>query len=138
MGRGARSGCKCAAPSYLFAMRSKFLSRCLLLLAFTVLMAIGCATKPKVDWNTRIGSYNFDQAVVELGPPDRQATLTDGKRVVEWVVGRTGGGGFSLGLGSFTGHTGVGVSQTVGTGMREKILRLTFNQNGQLLNWVKN
>jgi hypothetical protein len=120
-------------------MNTRLRLLCLLALILTVLLPAGCASKPpKVDWNTRVGNFTFDQAVTELGPPDRQATLTDGKKVAEWVVGRTGGGGLSLGLGTFTGHTGVGVSQTLGTGARDKILRLTFGPNGQLLNWARN
>lgn len=120
-------------------MKAKLFLGFVLLASLTVLLASGCASKqPKVDWDARVGNYTFDQAVAELGPPDRQASLTDGKNVVEWIVGRTGGGGFSIGVGTFTGHTGVGVSQTVGSGRRDKILRLTFDQNGQLLNWVRN
>src|ERR1043166_8539424 len=57
------------------------------LLIFLVWSA-GCATTPKIDWNSRIGSYTYDQAVLEFGPPDRAATLTDGTRVVEWITAR--------------------------------------------------
>src|SRR5262245_20080627 len=48
----------------------------------------GCATAPKIDWNSRIGTYTHDQAILELGPPDRAATLTDGSKVVEWLTSR--------------------------------------------------
>lgn len=113
-----------------------------LLVLFAGLLAggvvTGCATKPKVDWNSRIGSYTYDQAVVELGPPDRQARLSDGRNVAEWVVGHTGGGGVTFGIGSFSSHTGVGVSQTVGSGGRDKILRLTFDAHNQLVEWNQN
>jgi len=102
------------------------------------LFATGCASKPKVDWDGRVGNYTYDQAVVELGPPDRQATLQDGRKVAEWVVGRSGGSGVSIGMGSFTGRTGVGVSQSVGSGGRDKILRLTFSEDGTLLDWIRN
>jgi hypothetical protein len=98
----------------------------------------GCATKPKVDWSTRIGHYTYDQAVVELGPPDRQARLSDGRNVAEWVVGHTGSSGVTFGIGSFSRHTGVGVSQTVGSGGRDKILRLTFDASNQLVEWSQN
>src|SRR3989442_1020288 len=37
----------------------------------------GCAST-KIDWNSRIGNYTYDQTVVELGPPDKYAKLTDG------------------------------------------------------------
>src|SRR5262245_31305974 len=49
---------------------------------------LGCATAPKIDWNSRIGNYNYDQAVLEMGPADRSAALTDGTKVVEWLTAR--------------------------------------------------
>lgn len=98
----------------------------------------GCATKPRVDWNSRVGNYTYDQGVVELGPPDRQSTLSDGRRVAEWVTGHTGGSGFSVGVGSFGRNTGVGVSQSVGSGGYEKVLRLTFDKDGKLTEWKRN
>ena len=106
--------------------------------AFVVtLFAAGCATKPKADWNARVGNYTFDQAVIELGPPDRQSTLSDGRKVAEWVTGHSGGSGMSVGFGSFGSHTGVGVSQSVGSGGYEKVLRLTFGTDGKLLEWTR-
>ena len=42
----------------------------------------GCATQ-HVDWNTRIGTFTFDQAVTELGPPDKQAKLSSGQTVAD-------------------------------------------------------
>ena len=106
--------------------------------AFVVtLFAAGCATKPKTDWNARVGNYTFDQAVIELGPPDRQSTLSDGRKVAEWVTGHSGGSGMSVGFGSFGSHTGVGVSQSVGSGGYEKVLRLTFGTDGKLLEWTR-
>ena len=47
----------------------------------------GCATR-RVDWSTRVGSYTFDQAIYEIGPPDKQAKLTDGTLVAEWLTHR--------------------------------------------------
>lgn len=111
------------------------------LLAGALLLAClgqGCASTPKVDWDARVGNFTYDQAVIELGPPASEATLTDGRKVAEWVVGRSSAGGVSLGFGSFSGSTGVGVSQTVGSGPRDKILRLTFGADGKLLSWARN
>jgi len=102
------------------------------------LFAPGCATKPKTDWNARVGNYTYDQAVVEMGPPDRQSTLSDGRKVAEWVTGYTGGSGVSFGVGSFSRNTGVGVSQSVGSGGHEKVLRLTFDSEGKLTEWKRN
>jgi hypothetical protein len=37
----------------------------------------GCVTQ-KIDWSARVGNYTYAQAVMELGPPDKSAKLTDG------------------------------------------------------------
>ena len=47
----------------------------------------GCATQ-RVDWAARVGHYTYDQAVAEMGPPDKQAKLADGTTVGEWLVNR--------------------------------------------------
>src|SRR5687767_542648 len=59
----------------------------LTLLAITCL-APGCATS-KVNWENRVGNFTFDQAVLELGPPERSAELSDGRRVAEWLTYRS-------------------------------------------------
>ena len=116
-------------------------NRLLCALLFAVSLALwlgGCASKPKVDWNARVGNFTYDQAVVELGPPNRQSDLSDGRKVAEWVTGYSGGSGMSIGFGSFGRHTGVGVSQSVGSGGYERILRLTFGNDGKLTEWKRN
>jgi hypothetical protein len=55
-------------------------------------LLIGCAST-RIDWNGRIDVYNYDQAVTELGPPDRFAKLTDGTIVAEWMTRRGYSGG---------------------------------------------
>jgi hypothetical protein len=92
----------------------------------------GCQTTKPTDWNSRVGIYTFDQAVTELGPPDKQAKLSDGKTVAEWITHREGGGSFSVGTGFYGGNNGVGVSQTVGTGYNDRVLTLTFGTNNVL------
>ncbi|MEJ0091545.1 MAG: hypothetical protein WDM80_17590 [Limisphaerales bacterium] len=115
------------------------------LLTFIVLTTAfitGCKTTPPVDWNSRVGSYTYDQAVIELGPPDKQATLDDGKTVAEWITHRSGGSGLSVGTGFFSGGggsgAGVGVGQSIGSGYRDKVLKLTFDADHKLLAWSKN
>src|SRR5260370_41555203 len=60
------------------------LSACAVTLALALLALTGCATRHKIDWSARIGNYTFDQAVLEFGPPAKQAKLTDGTLVAEW------------------------------------------------------
>jgi hypothetical protein len=119
-------------------MKSTSLFCGLMLAVAGLLFAAGCATQPKVDWNARVGNYTFDQAVVDMGPPDRQSELSDGRKVVEWVTGYSGGGGLSIGIGGFSRHTGVGVSHSVGSGGYERVLRLTFGADGRLTEWRRN
>lgn len=97
----------------------------------------GCATTKKIDWNSRIGNYTFDQAVVDFGPPDKQQRLTDGKNVVEWITRRSQGGSVSVGTGFFSGPAGVGIVNSTGPTYYEQKLRLTFDTNGLLSAWSK-
>jgi hypothetical protein len=107
-------------------------------LSLLVLLLAGCSTN-KVDWNARVGNYTHDQAVLELGPPDRESTLSDGGRVAEWLVSRLrspdyywGGGGWRGGWwgGGWGGYVQSG--QTY-----ETFIRLTFSPDGKLQAWKK-
>ena len=46
-----------------------------LLALLGALVVSGCVTN-RVNWNARIGNYTYDQAIVELGPPDKVAHLS--------------------------------------------------------------
>jgi len=120
--------------------RRSLLRILLLVVTFLVLNFVftGCKSTPEIDWNNRIGSYSYDQAVTELGPPDRKETLSDGKVVADWIE-RSRGGGFSFGVGTgfSTGGAGVGVGQTVATGPHDHVLRLTFGPNTKLVSWER-
>ena len=109
------------------------------LLLFTAALALfaGCATH-RVDWNTRVGHYTLDQAVVEFGPPDKQARLSDGKLVAEWITHYSNGGSVMVGTGFYSHHTGVGIIQSTGPSYYEHKLRLTFNPDNVLSGWSKN
>jgi hypothetical protein len=117
-------------------LAAKFSLFAVLFLAATFI--VGCRTVPPIDWNSRVGTYTFDQAVTELGPPDRQAKLSDGKTIAEWITHRSGGTGFGVGTGFYTGGVGVGVGQSVGSGYRDRILKLIFDTNNVLASWSKN
>lgn len=61
----------------------------LLGLLLLVLVATGCASsKNRIDWNSRIGTYTYDQAVLDMGPPAKEAKLQDGTVVAEWMTQR--------------------------------------------------
>ena len=107
------------------------MKRFLGLLTFAALFLTACATAPKVDWQSRVGNYTFDQAVLELGPPDKDAKLTDGTRVSEWLTyrGRTGG--------AWITRSRHGWIQTLDSPSPDYYLRLTFEPNGKLQAWHK-
>jgi hypothetical protein len=100
------------------------------------ILFLGCATH-RVDWNARVGTFTFDQAVTELGPPDKQAKLSDGHNVAEWVTRYNSGPTVSVGTG-FSRYPGsVGVVQTYPANTYESKLRLTFSTNNVLERWRK-
>jgi hypothetical protein len=107
------------------------------ILALSVAFLAGCATTPPVDWNSRIGNYNYAQAVTELGPPDRQARLSDGKIVCKWFVQPPVGPRFNSGMSAY-GNNDFGAGQTIGSGYNNQMLQLTFGTNGTLIAWLKN
>jgi hypothetical protein len=81
-----------------------------------------------------VGHYSYDQAVVELGPPDRQAKLDDGTIVAEWLTGR--GTTYIYGTGAPYGpYTGGGTATAQTTPNR--FMRLTFGTDGKLAGWKK-
>lgn len=110
----------------------------LFLFTFAAWLVAGCATTKPIDWNSRIGTYTFDQAVADYGPPDKQTTLSDGDLVAQWITRRGGGSSVSVGTGFFSGPVGVGVGQTVGSPAPDHVLNLTFGADGKLVTWKKN
>jgi hypothetical protein len=61
----------------------------LLLLLLAALLLPGCAsTQKKTDWTARVGMFKYDDAVIEMGPPDKEARLTDGTIVAQWLTRR--------------------------------------------------
>lgn len=64
-------------------MKCRLQRSALVCLALVWLLA-GCAHK--IDWKSRVGSYTYDDAVRELGPPDKKETLSDNTLVAEWVT----------------------------------------------------
>jgi len=110
-----------------------------MLLALAITFVVSCKSTPPTDWPARVGTYTYDQAVTALGPPDKQAKLTDGDTVADWVTRHSGGTGLSIGTGFFSGGgsaVGVGVGHSIGNG--DKVLTLTFGTNNVLKAWSKN
>jgi hypothetical protein len=108
----------------------------LVLLAVMAALFAGCAT-PRINWSARVGTYTYDQAVIDLGPPDKQAKLTDGRRVAEWISHYSNNVSTSFITGGGYPYGG-GVVQTVGPQYYEDKLRLTFTTNNVLSEWSRN
>ena len=104
---------------------------------FLALLLAGCASTPKADWNSRIGSFTYDQAVAEMGPPDKSARLSDGSSVAEWFSKHSSSVSFGVGTGFYSRGSSVGVGQTVGTSPSGEYLRLTFGADGKLARWER-
>ncbi|MEW6304607.1 MAG: hypothetical protein AB1705_14120 [Verrucomicrobiota bacterium] len=100
-------------------------------LLLTAVAFTGCATA-RIDWASRVGNYTFDEAVVELGPPDKSATLKDGTKVAEWITQR----GYARG-GYVITHHGYWFDSYSLPPSPDAMLRLTFNPEGRLTEWKR-
>ncbi|MFM2082074.1 MAG: hypothetical protein RL380_765 [Verrucomicrobiota bacterium] len=107
---------------------------------FLALLLVGCASTPSINWDARVGNYSRDQAIGELGPPDREAALSDGSMVGEWLLQRGRTQTFvSPGYTYWTPHGYVnGGGNYVDSAMLpDYFLRLTFGSEGRLRAWKK-
>lgn len=104
------------------------------MVAVFLLVFTACKTTPKIDWAGRVGVYSYDDAVREMGPPDKTTLISTG-RVADWVNGRDRGTAFSFGVGSHGRGGGVGVGTGTGGSVTEFVLRLTFDGQDKLLTW---
>jgi len=124
---------------YIKAMKAylavKALSAAILFLAAA--FVAGCKTTPRVDWNSRVGSYTYNQALAELGSPDKQTKLSDGKTVDQWIT-LHGNTGFSGGAAYAGGNDGMGTPQPIAQSYKDHVLELTFGTDGKLVSWAKN
>lgn len=105
--------------------------------ALLIVALSGCATRPRVDWASRIGNYTYDQAVLELGPPDKTATLASGERIADWVLRRGYSRVyFSSVFGAYPYYIGPTHPVYVDS-FPEVVLRLTFDREGRLQSWKR-
>ena len=109
----------------------------LAVLLFAAGFLAGCQTTPAVDWNGRVGNYTYDQCVAELGLPDKENTLSDGKISYQWIT--LHGGTRVVTNGGYTGATGgMGTGQPMVQAYQDHILELTFDREGKLIAATKN
>jgi hypothetical protein len=109
------------------------------LIAALAVWLAGCATA-KIDWAARVGNYTFDQVVIELGPPDKQAKLEDGTVIADWLTRR--GDRSVYPVGGYYGPYGPWIYGPCYPGYVDSYspdyyLRLTFGPDGRLKAWKK-
>lgn len=107
------------------------------------MLVTGCVTTPRVDWSSRVGVYTYDQVVIELGPPDKMATLSDGAIVAEWITnrGRYYGSSAAYGYygapyGRYGGYPGFVLAPQYLDKSPDKFLRLVFDPRRVLVSWT--
>ena len=131
--------CTSAKLGYIKTMKANLAAKVLSLavLFLAVAFIAGCKTTPAVDWNSRVGAYTYNQAVADMGQPDKQAKLNDGKTVDQWIT-LHGNNGFFAGGGYGSGNYGIGSGQNLGQSYKDHVLELTFGPDGKLVSWAKN
>ena len=102
------------------------------LLVVLVFLTVSCASGPRtnikgIDWGGRIGTYTYEEALVELGEPDVITESSEGI-IAEWVVRRSPMVSFGFGFGA----PGVGVGTSVSPPPSGEYLHLRFDKNGKL------
>ncbi len=106
-----------------------------LVLLLAALALAGCVT-PKIDWTARVGNYTYDQAITEMGPPDKNAKLTDGTVVADWLTRRAqtiiAPEPYFLPPGCYFGPLTPMYSESY---FPAQYLRLTFGPDGKLKTW---
>ncbi len=78
------------------------------------------------------------EARVGIGPPDKQAKLSDGSLVADWLTRRGRNAIYGTVSGSYGDPGGPYYAPVyVGPGTPDYFLRLNFGPNGQLAAWKK-
>ena len=97
----------------------------------------GCQALQQVDWDGRIGRFDYEQAVAELGWPVEETKLSGGMRRVEWITNS----GVSMGR-ALVGPaykrrsmSVVLVEPTEIKRLRDRYLWLTFDEAGRMVAW---
>ena len=105
------------------------------LILLALMLFAGCATH-KVDWQALVGHYTRDQAITDLGPPDKTAKLTDGTIVDEWLTQSSriivAPEPYFLPPGSYFGPATPVYTESY---VPAYFLRLTFGPDGKLKAW---
>jgi hypothetical protein len=110
-------------------------------LALVAAFAAGCASD-RVNWDSRLGSYTYAEAVKQYGQPGEIDPLPEGGRVGYWVLPEAASYSFKFQLPDFQGNQVAGVSaptsampaggRHLGT-VGSPVLKLTFDPSDKLV-----
>lgn len=103
-----------------------------------VILAAGCATPPSVNWDERVGTYSWQDALAELGQPTLVTNMEGGVKVAEWVKARGPQSPGEDTLPTYTRAEVVTPNDTAGMFAPDKVLRLMFTPDGKLIDWDRN
>ncbi len=106
------------------------------MIAALALFLSGCAAS-RTDWGTRVGNYTYDQAVLELGPPDKAAKISDGTVVAEWLTYRGSRSGYYYSPYYYSPYpySRFFHDPFYDPPTPDRFLRLTFSPDGLLRDW---
>lgn len=104
----------------------------------TAMILTGCSTTSSVNWDARIGTYSWDDALAEFGDPDRVADLEGGVKAAEWITERNISRASAADDPFYTRGETIRPNQTYGTTAPPKVLRLSFKPDGKLFDWHRN
>lgn len=100
---------------------------------------VGCASRGRPNWQSRIGTYTLDDGIKEFGPPAARDKTSDGVVVVEWLIQKGlvystpapawMGGGWGRWM---WGTSAVDINSTP-----DEYLRLQFGPDGRLAAWKR-
>ena len=88
------------------------------------------------NWDQRVGTFTYEQAVAELGKPASVDRLADGSFVDEWLTQRDENRvTLGVGTGMAAAGSGAGIAQPLGMQPHDQYIRLTFGRDGKLVSW---
>ena len=102
------------------------------------ILLLGCSTTPKVNWDSRIGTYTYEDALAELGPPSKVSNLEGGVKSAEWIKSRGPESGVDTMPAVYTRADIVQPDETYGYEAPNKVLRLMFTPDDKLISWQRN
>ena len=103
----------------------------LLFLSLLVLLISGCKAKTGQNWDQSVGEATYDDIVRQLGPPERETTLSDGARVGDWFLRR--------GPTTSTFQSFPNTLMTMGHlhEFPDSLLRFSFDKDGVMREWKR-